>query len=49
MRGFLPTLLCITACMIALNSKNAAAAAAPFDYLAGIGSLFHFYTPMTHL
>jgi hypothetical protein len=48
MRGFLPTLLCITACMIALNSKNAAAAA-PFDYLAGIGSLFHFYTPMTHL
>jgi hypothetical protein len=46
MRGFLPTLF-ITACMIALNSKNAAAA--PFDYLAGIGSLFHFYTPMTHL
>lgn len=31
MRGPLPTLLCITVCVIALNSENAAAA--PFDYL----------------
>jgi hypothetical protein len=31
MRGSLTTLLCMTACVLALNSKNAAAA--PFDYL----------------